>query len=241
MGTQGDGGSGFCAGKAGCVVGASCAFVLCDLGVGAEGTGAVGLGGWSVCGEVEGEDRAGSLVVFDPGGEGCVEIECVRAVTAVAVPHTGGQVEAHGGGCRRTSGLEDGVVVVDGVLRCDEAVGETVVEDELAAVGEEGLEVGVGCGESSVVDLLGDGYVGVEVEGAGVPFGVFEDDVFEVGGGDGKRWRGEGVPRDLTAGLEAGEDLFVGAGVDGARRRSCVRRRPARGRDRRRRRCLCIG
>ena len=89
-----------------------------------------------------------------------------------------------------------------------------MIEDEFAAVGEEGLEVGVGCGESSAVDLLGDGYVGVEVESAGFPLGVFEDDVFEVRGSNGKHRRGEAVPADLTAGFEAGEDFFVGAGID---------------------------
>ena len=138
---------------------------------------------------MEGEDRAGSLIVFDPSGEGCVEIEkAIRLGPSppLAVPHTGGQVEAHGGGCRWTAGLEDGVVVIDGVLRCDDTVGEAVVEDEFAAVGEEGLEIGVGCGEGSVVDLLCDGDVAVEVEGAGVPLGVFEDDVFEVRGSNRK-------------------------------------------------------
>ncbi len=171
---------------------------------------------------MEGEDRAGSLIVFDPSGEGCVEIEYVGAVTAVAVPHTGGQVEAHGGGSRRASGLEDGIVVIDGVLRCDEPVGEAVIEDEFAAAGEEGIEVGIGCGEGSAVDLLRDGDIAVEVEGAGGPLGVFEDDVSEVRASNRKPWRGEGVPCDLAAGFEAGEDLFVGArvgraGVDFAR------------------------
>ena len=65
---------------------------------------------------MEGEDRAGSLIVFDPSGEGCVEIEYVGAVAAVAVPHARGQIESHGGGCRWASGLEDGVVVIDGVF-----------------------------------------------------------------------------------------------------------------------------
>ena len=35
-------------------------------------------------------------------------------------------------------------------------------------------------------------------------------------GSNRKRWRGEGVPGDLAAGLEAGEDFFVGAGIYGA-------------------------
>ena len=93
-----------------------------------------------------------------------------------------------------------------------------MIEDGFAAAREEGLEVGIGCGEGCVVDLLcdGDGDVAVEVEGAGVPLGVFEDDVFEAGGGGGKRRRGEGIPRDLTAGFEAGEDLFARAGIDRA-------------------------
>ena len=89
-----------CAGEAGSVVGASAPFVLCDLGVGAERAGAVRLAGWSVCGGVKGENRAGSFIVFDPSGEGCVEIEYVGAVAAVAVPHAGSQIESHGGGCR---------------------------------------------------------------------------------------------------------------------------------------------
>src|ERR1700754_807907 len=91
-----------------------------------------------------------------------------------------------------------------------------MVEDELSTVCEEGLEVGVGCSKGSTVDFFSDGDITIEVEGARVPLRVFEDDVFEVGRGDGKRWLGEGIPGDFAAGLEARIDLFVGAGIDRA-------------------------
>ena len=91
-----------------------------------------------------------------------------------------------------------------------------MVEDEFSTVREEGLEVGVGCREGSTVDLFGDGDITVEVEGASLPLGVFEDDVFEVGRGDGKHGLGEGIPCDFAAGLEARVDLFVGARIDRA-------------------------
>ena len=60
--------SGFGAGKVGRIVGAARAFVLCDLGVGAEWAGTVRVE-WRPGRVVRGGDGFGDLVVFHPGGK----------------------------------------------------------------------------------------------------------------------------------------------------------------------------
>src|SRR5438874_13446523 len=71
-------------------------------------------------------------------------------------------------------------VIVDAVEGADELIVPAVILEELAAMREELLQVRIGGIQQTVVDLVGEGHVGVEVQSFEIPVRVFEDDVLEM-------------------------------------------------------------
>ena len=101
----------------------------------------------------------------------------------------------------------------------DELIVPAVIHEQLAAVGEEGFEVGVVGIEQTVVDLVGEGDVFVEVEGQVVPLGIFEDHILKMRDRNRERLRaGQRGPYQFAARRHPGEDglarFSVGSGVD---------------------------
>src|ERR1700730_7264595 len=95
-------------------------------------------------------------------------------------------------------------------------IAPTVINDEFAAAGYEGLQIRRNGANDAVVDLPGEGQVLADIESLEIPVRILEDDIFEKVVGHRERprtARGPG-PAQLTAGLEAGKNFLAGLGVD---------------------------
>src|ERR1700730_18827623 len=113
------------------------------------------------------------------------------------------------------SGQQSLVIFHRGARR-DILIAPTVIDDEFAAAGYEGLKIRSNGADAAVVDLPGEGQVLADIESLEIPVRILEDDVFEKVVGHGERprtARGAG-PAQLAARLEAGKNFVAGFRVD---------------------------
>ena len=113
------------------------------------------------------------------GGHTCLS-KRVRAGAPGAMLHARDQVKAHE--LRRfllAHLFLHALVVADDVARRDRRVAPPVIQNQLAAPGLEGFQVGVDGRQIRAGFFLGDLHVAIEVERIEVPGRVVEDHVFE--------------------------------------------------------------
>src|ERR1700688_4397828 len=119
--------------------------------------------------------------MFDPLVERTEHIEGARALSAGAMPHAGHHEEAIGTlYLADSSGLRGhALIVINTVLRRQRLIAPAVILEQLAAVGEVRLEVGVRGVADTVVLLFGASDVAIEVECLVIPVPVLEHHVLE--------------------------------------------------------------
>ena len=125
-----------------------------------------------------GNDGGRGFAVFYPGFEGREGVELVGAGAAAAMVHAGDEEQAGAGGRGFAVQLRQLAVEGDGLRRWDRGVAGTVVDDQLAALGDKALEaggvaclsLGIGCvhhGQHFVADGVG-ARVNVELRHVGI-------------------------------------------------------------------------
>src|SRR5262245_27095775 len=166
------------------------------------------------------ENRRRRLPLLAPLLERGERVEYVRSVATAAVRHAWREEQAdrliHLLLADRPDNI---VVVVNRRLGCDVLVGPSLVNQELAAAGDEWLEVGRGRTQIQVVDLVYRVVVAREIERAEVPLRILEDDELEEISAHRERFRTarRAAPAQLAAGLEARKDSFARLGIRYAR------------------------
>src|SRR4051812_531467 len=199
------------AGEISGIVRAARSYVSGRLWIGAEGARTRRL-----IGGTRRDDVVGGLASLDPLFERRNGVEAGRAIAAGTVVHAGGHEEAKGrvdlGGSTHLRG--NTVEVVDGIEGSNELIIPAVIDDQLAAVREVGLEIWVGGADQILVELVREGDVLVEIESEEVPAQIVEDDVLEVRERNSKGLgTGERGPGALAAKRHAGEHWLPSPGI----------------------------
>ena len=101
--------------------------------------------------------------------------------------------------------LDHCFVIIDGRARSDVSVGPAVIENQLALVRDESLQVCASGVDGAVVHLICQARVSVQIKIPPIPVGITEDHVFEIIARRGKwlRTANDRPPSQLAARREA--------------------------------------
>src|SRR6266567_1712576 len=143
----------------------------------------------------------GSFMSVHPFIQSGYGVKTICAIAALAMRHSGYHEQSNGALSALAADFAHHTgVVVDRILRRDQSVAPSVIQQKLSAVGNEFAEVWIGRVQDVLVKLVGESYISVEVQGPEVPGWVLEDQVFEMGSHD--RWlrsAGKRFPVPFTA------------------------------------------